>query len=153
MIILTLYRIYTLFKKKAEDVYQVTLSTNIFLLYPFFSPLPSVSSWVGGSRSAGVVVRLHDVLGGVYPRESGRPKGQPRPIKPTTWTQRIAGCSCTPGVSKRLRMHVMWTYTFSVSWTLPKAYYQLFQNGKLKLFKKGSKSARKTKPKVTAFSL
>ena len=40
------------------------------------------------------------VFGVVCLNESGRPKGQPRPVRPTTWTQSIAGCFCALGVSK-----------------------------------------------------
>ena len=51
--------------------------------------------------SAGAVVRLHRAFLVLFHlKEPWRPKRQPRPVRPTTWTQSIAGCSCASGESK-----------------------------------------------------
>ena len=84
--------------------------------------------------SAGAVVLLHRVFLLFILQESGRPKGQPQPVRPTTWTQSMAGCSCASSESKK-SANASKVNIRSVCPELPKAYYQLFQNEKLKLLK------------------
>ena len=104
---------------------------------------------------------------GIYLKESGAPKGQPRPAKTNDVDpNRNSGCSCASSESKVQNCYELNASTegeniHSVSWT-PKdipiriydvpTSYLVFQNEQLKLLKKKKLEKRtQTKPKFTLF--